>query len=385
MTRFEALDPSGYELPPATLARLLSPALVVHLDRVRENLARVIALLGGDVGRWRPHVKTTKLPPVWAELARAGLRHFKCATLREARVLAEVLEAEQASEADVLLAQPLVGPPLAELERIARAHPSLRFSVLCEDPSAAPGIPAVLGIFADLDPGMHRTGIALEEEAAILALARAAGPRFRGLHCYEGQRHESDLELRRRLARLGYERLVELVASLSARGIAVGELVTSGTPAFQLALEFEPFAELEGTAHRVSPGTVVFHDLRSERENPGLDLVPAAVVLSRVLSRPRADIATCDAGSKSIAAEAGDPCAFVLGRPELLPLTPSEEHLPLRVLRGTAPSRGTPLYLVPRHICPTVNLAEEVLLVDRGAVVGRAAVSARAHELLRPT
>lgn len=385
MTRFEELDPTAYELPPATLERLLSPALVVHLDRVRENLARVVALLGGDVGRWRPHVKTTKLPPVWAEMARAGLRHFKCATLREARVLAEVLGAEQASGADVLLAQPLVGPALVELEALARARPSIRFSVLCEDASAAPEIPAGLGIFADLDPGMHRTGIDLGEEAEILALARAAGPRFRGLHCYEGHRHEPDLDLRRRLAHHGYERLVELVASLRARGIAVDELVTSGTPAFLHALEFEPFAELQGTRHRVSPGTVVFHDLRSERENPGLDLLPAAVVLTRVLSRPRADIATCDAGSKSIAAEAGDPCAFVLGRPELQPLAPSEEHLPLRILHGTAPSRGTPLYLVPRHICPTVNLAEEALLVDHGEVIGRAAVSARAHELLRPT
>ena len=122
-------------------------------------------------------------------------------------------------------------------------------------------------------------------------------------------------------------------------------------------------------------------DLRSERENPALDLLPAAVVLARVVSRPRADVATCVAGSKSVAAEAGDPCAFVLGRPELEPLAPSEEHLPLRVRSGPAPARGTPLYLVPRHVCPTVNLAEEALLVDGGRVVGTEAVSARAHEL----
>jgi D-serine deaminase-like pyridoxal phosphate-dependent protein len=91
---------------------------------------------------------------------------------------------------------------------------------------------------------------------------------------------------------------------------------------------------------------------------------------------------TCDAGSKSIAAEAGDPCAFVLGHPELVPLRPSEEHLPLSVRSGPLPPRGTELLLVPRHVCPTVNLAEQAILVENGEVREIAPVSARAHDLL---
>lgn len=125
----------------------------------------------------------------------------------------------------------------------------------------------------------------------------------------------------------------------------------------------------------------MFHDARSAEENPDLELVPAALVFARVVSRPRPDRVTCDAGSKSIAAEAGDPCAVVLGRPELVAERPSEEHLPLRVTAGRAPERGETLLLVPRHVCPTVNLAEEALLVEGGRVLEAVPVSARAHDL----
>jgi len=369
----------GYELPPAVTARLCSPALVVHLDVVRRNIARVVELCGGDAGRWRPHVKTTKLPRVWRELVAAGVEHFKCATLREARVLAETLE----GRGDVLLAHPAVGPALEGLGSLAERFPALRLSILSEDPAHARRVPEGVGVFGDVDPGdYHRSGVPLAARERIIAVAEAADTRFRGVHCYEGNLTQRDYPERRRRAFAVYEELLDLLAALRAAGHPVEELVTSGTPGFRCALEFAPFAAFEDTKHRVSPGTVVFHDARSEEENPELRLEAAAVVFTRVVSAPTATSVTCDAGSKSIAAEAGDPCAVVLGRPELLARTPSEEHLPLTVRSGPPPARGTELYLVPRHVCPTVNLAEEVLLVDGGVVVGAERVAARAHDLI---
>ena len=80
---FAALDPARYVLPAADLARLLTPALVIHLDLVRANIARVIAYAGSPE-RWRPHVKTIKTPEVIAELLLAGVRQLLQA-LRESR------------------------------------------------------------------------------------------------------------------------------------------------------------------------------------------------------------------------------------------------------------------------------------------------------------
>jgi len=374
-------EPGGYALPADVAARVLTPALVVYLDRVRANLRRVIELVG-DPERWRPHVKTAKIPEVLAELAHAGVRHFKCATTRELEVLLEALAGAGLHDPDVLVAYAHVGPALARSTALARAHPRARVSILCEDPDEVARIPARLSIFVDVNPGMDRCGIPLERHGLIAAVARAAGARFRGIHAYEGHLHEADLVRRERRAFACYARLLELVAALGRDGLRVDEVVTSGTPSFLHALRFPRWGELGGGVQCVSPGTVVYHDLRSEEQNPGLGLVPAALVLSRVVSHPCPGRVTLDAGSKALAAEAGDPCAQVLGRPELAARTPSEEHLPVDVLDGSVPRRGEALLLVPRHVCPTVNLAEQALLVEGGAVRAVVSVAARAHDVL---
>jgi len=381
MPRIAELDPSGWLPTQSDLDRLLTPCLLVHLDRVRENVARVLELLGGDPDRWRPHIKTTKIPEVWAELTAAGVRQFKCATTREADVLGEALAAQGVEGGDVLVAYPHVGPALTQLGRIAARHEGTRYSVLVEDADLLAAVPDTVEIFLDLNPGMNRTGVPMSDTSRILELTALAGSRFRGLHFYDGHQHEADLEARARAIHAGYDELLELRELVLASGASVPELITSGTPALLHAAGYAPFAELEGTIHRVSPGTVVFHDQRSEEENPGLDLLPAATVLTRIVSHPTGDLATCDAGSKAVASEAGDPVAVILGHPDWEATQPNEEHLPVHV-PGELPPRGTELLLVPRHICPTVNLAERAVLLEGHELVGVVDVAARAHEVL---
>jgi D-serine deaminase-like pyridoxal phosphate-dependent protein len=79
---------------------------------------------------------------------------------------------------------------------------------------------------------------------------------------------------------------------------------------------------------------------------------------------------------------------MVVGHPELTPLSPSEEHLPLAVAEGgVVPQIGSALFLLPRHICPTVNNFDDALLVRNGKVEAVENVSARGREapLLRAT
>lgn len=370
----------GRLVPDDWCARLLTPALVVDLGRVRSNVDQVIAYLGGDANRWRPHVKTTKIPRVFAEVARRGVRAFKCATTREADILLATLASEGIADADVLLAHSIREPHLARLASIAVRHPLARVSVLCEDPDLAASIPPAIGVFVDVNSGMHRTGLAPHRERDIVTIASRAGDRFRGVHWYDGHLVGIEPASRRAEAHAGYDRLAMLLASMEAAGAGVGEVVTAGTPTFRHAAD-HPGLSHGRAIHRVSPGTVVFHDARTAEVAPDLDLAPAAVVMTRVVSHPAPGIVTCDAGSKSVAAEWGDPCAVVIGHPEFVALTPNEEHLRLQVTDGPLPARGTILYLVPRHVCPTVNLADQAVLVD-GARIEIVPVAARGHELL---
>ncbi len=380
MGRIEELGANDWGLPEEVVRRLVSPALVIDLARARRNVATILSLVGGPQ-RWRPHVKTTKSPLLWRELTFAGVRQFKCATVREARALCALLAD---GGGDVLLAHPAVGPALTALGGLAREFPSVRIAVLSEDPAHVDEVPAEVGVFLDLDPGDHRTGLDLARTDVALAVARAAGARFRGVHYYEGRHHQPDLEERRAACFAGYDELLGVLAELRRADVAIPELVTSGTPGFRAALAHPGLRSLPDTLHRVSPGTVVLHDVRSAEQDPGLDLEPAAVVFTRVVSRPTATHLTCDAGSKSVAAEAGDPCAVALGHPGLVARAPSEEHLPFEALSGVAPARGASLLLVPRHVCPTVNLAEAALFLDGERVIGVHAIEARAHDVLLP-
>ena len=111
---------TSYGLRSADASRVLSPALVVHLDKVRHNVKTMIhGQMGGNALKWRPHVKTVKTPAILRELIAAGVRRFKCATPREADVLCATLrEAGVAGESDVLIAFPHVGPNLTRLGQV---------------------------------------------------------------------------------------------------------------------------------------------------------------------------------------------------------------------------------------------------------------------------
>lgn len=360
------------------LEDLPSPALVIDLDAARRNVARVLEL-SGRPDRWRPHVKTTKLPALWELLLEAGVRRFKCATPRELEHLARTLESHgSVAEAEVLVAYPHVGPTLDLVADTAADHPELRVGILVEDPDGARDLPVPLAPWIDLNPGMDRTGLPLEDEDRLAATLAAAGERLAGLSLYDGHLHQPDLAAREAAIHGLYDRVADVLDRHLGARMAGLELVSAGTPAFAHALRYEGFTAL-GLHHTVSPGTVVLHDGRSEEENPTLGLEPAAFVWSRIVSLPRQGRVTLDAGSKSLAAEAGDPCASVVEEPSWRALAPSEEHLPLEVPADASAARGRAVRLVPRHVCPTVNLHEEAVLMESGGPPRVVPVVARAH------
>jgi D-serine deaminase-like pyridoxal phosphate-dependent protein len=92
-------------------------------------------------------------------------------------------------------------------------------------------------------------------------------------------------------------------------------------------------------------------------------------------------VITCDAGHKSVSVDSGVPNCAVMGEPGLAPMKPSEEHLPIAIASDASPpALGSILYLLPRHICPTVNNANYAVLVEDGAVSSIVEVTARGHE-----
>lgn len=343
------------------------------------NIATTLRLLGGRAERWRPHVKTAKLAFTMSRLLARGVTRFKCATSRE------LVCACEAGADDVVVAYPVLGAGAHRVRQIAEGHTGVRVSALVEAPEQIePWVGGTVGLWVDINPGMDRTGIEQSRHDDIVALAGSIvshGLAFRGLHYYDGHLGAEPLEEREAMAHRGYDRLMEIAARLEGSGLAVEEVITSGTPALPCACSYRPF-EGASFAHRVSPGTVVYNDLTSLAQLPEeYGYRPAALVLSTVVSRPSSGRVTCDAGHKTVSADAGVPTCSVMGRSDLRPGRPSEEHLPIDVPPGAVcPALGELLYLVPRHVCPTVNNFDHAVLVSGGRARAVEHVTARGRE-----
>jgi len=365
------------------LDQWLTPALVLDLDAVEHNIAAMLARVG-DPSRWRPHLKTVKQAVVIDLLLDRGVRQFKVATPDElALALSRADRSEREPSIDVLLAHPQSQPGFSFTRALARAHPRARVQWLADSPAHLDQLAAwtdapELAVQLDVDLGMGRTGTPVREWLAWTRSSSASSAwsrsslTFSGLHGYEGHLRWTE----RAEAHAGYDALIELAQALEGSGRASGlEIVTSGTHAFEHALT-HPGLAAGPWRHQVSPGTIVLSDLRSRAAAESLGLRQAAFVAARVISVGAGRV-TLDAGSKSITPDGDPPVCAVLDHPELTPLRASEEHLPCRVdaeFGAPALELGALVWLVPDHVCTTVNLHREALWLRGDRLVGRGPV-----------
>lgn len=334
-----------------------SPALVVYPDRALQNI-RTAKRMVRDVSDLRPHVKTHKSAEATTLLLNEGITKFKCATIAEAEMLA------RCGARDVFLAYQPVGPKLLRLRELVHAFPSTRFSCMTDNEDAARAIgeafersPKPMPVFIDINVGMDRTGI-LPGGAAHLYItcASISGIQPVGLHAYDG--HINDPDPRERSARSAAAfapvRAVQQEVIHSGKGAPV--IVGGGSPTFPF------YATQDGV--ECSPGTFIYWDRSYLEALPDIPFIPAAVVITRVISRPTPDTLCLDLGHKSVAAEKDIMHrVHFLNAPDASPVSQSEEHLVVRVSDPLAHAIGDVWYVLPYHICPTCALYERAATV----------------------
>jgi D-serine deaminase-like pyridoxal phosphate-dependent protein len=352
---------------------LLSPGLLIYPSLVRKNLQDMIVMARG-ADRLRPHVKTHKMAEIVRMAESLGIHRHKCATIAEAEMVAA------AGGTDVLLSYPLTGPNLKRFVHLARSYRNTTFRATVDHPdsaralsAAADGLEQPLPVLVDLEIGMGRTGIEPGEAAAALYALVDRLPNLvpDGLHAYDGHIHDSDIAERRRSAQAGMEPALALRDRLIRRGLDVPRMVVGGTPTFPI------HTELEFPGVECSPGTIVLQDDRYATRYPDLPFTPAALLLTRVVSRPRPGHLCLDLGYKAVAADPAGPRARLLGLEQVRPGVHSEEHLVIETPSADSIPIGTPFLAVPTHICPSVALHRHASVIEDGEFVGQWEVTAR--------
>lgn len=355
------MTPPWYEI--SNIRDIPTPSLAVWPHRIEENLRRMVKMVQDAPARLRPHMKTHKMPEVIKLHLVHGITKFKCATIAEA----EMTAAEGADE--VLLAYPPVGPNIARLLRLVKKYQHTKFAATTDSESAARALSEAcdnaditLDVYLDLDCGMHRTGIAPDDAAFELyrLLTKLPGLKAAGIHAYDGHIHDPDLAARKAAVENAFSTVEAFRERLRSVGLPVPNYIASGTPTFGIHA-------VRGS-YECSPGTCVLWDWGYGTKHPDLDFLHAALVLTRVISKPSSGRLTVDLGHKAIAAENPHPRVHFLNLPDAKAVMHSEEHLVLETSRADEFSIGDVLYGVPWHICPTVALHSYANVVRDGHV-----------------
>jgi D-serine deaminase-like pyridoxal phosphate-dependent protein len=349
-----------------------TPALVIDLGRMEANLARWQELVAGRGKRFRPHVKTHKVPEIAMRQLELGASGIAAAKPTEAEVFHE------AGCADIVIAYPTVGADKWAL--VARMARTAKVAVNVDSEVEARGLSAVataegVTIHAqiEIDTGLHRCGFDPGEPEAIEDFARLLGSlpgvELEGVTTHRGKSPDRVRAMTN--AEAGHEEgrlVVEVAESLRARGIPIAEVTAGGS------ITGPGVAEVDGITE-VRAGTYVFNDAMQVELGAARPEDVAASVLAGVVSTRRAGWATVDAGSKTFsgdrAAAASAGAETVIARAvglDAAVVRMTEEHGMVRLGEGVGVEPGQKLAFTPFHVCTAVNLSEELVAVRDGVV-----------------
>lgn len=352
---------------PATVEQLTTPALLVDIAVLHDNVHRMAAHARTAGVKLRPHAKTHKSPEIARLQGAAGAAGFTVATLREAEALAA------AGFDDLLVAFPLAG--VRDDRRVAALLERTRVTFLLDshETAAAVGRHAVaagapLRCLWEVDCGARRTGTAPGEasaRAATEAAARIPGIELAGFLTFPGHAYAApDLAGLDAVVAQEREALARTAEAAEAAGLAVETLSGGTTPTAWRAVPDGPQTELR-------PGNYVFHDATQVALGVATVAQCALRVLATVVARPTARRVVVDAGSKALGREAMTTrtrgYALAL-HGDGLPVTALyEEHGVIEADRDVADLRvGDRVEIVPNHACVTANL-HDVYAFRRGA------------------
>ena len=353
-----------------------TPALVVSEDILHRNIAGMAAFARSVRVNLRPHIKTHKTPQIARLQIAAGAVGITCAKVGEAEVMVN-----EAGIQDVLLAYPTLGGskirrlvPLLKKARIVVAVDSLEAATIISRTLTA--YECSLDVMLEVNTGQDRSGVRVGEDALQMAIQISRIPNLDlvGIMTHEGQANSAPPEEIEGIAIAAGEAMVQTAERIREHGLELPTVSVGSTPA----------APYTATVHGVTemrPGTYVFNDNSAFRYGRlGVDDCAARFVAT-VVSRPAPDRAILDTGSKSLAMDPskGHPGhGYIVGHPDVTIVKLSEEHGVCKVPEGELGMEiGDRVEVIPNHVCPTVNLMDDLLIVRDGRVVDTWHIAAR--------
>lgn len=354
-----------------------TPALLVDLDILEANIQRWQAAFDKTGVAFRPHIKTHKSTAIAALQIAAGATGLTVAKTAEAEVFAA------AGFRDLAVAYPVIGA--SKWRRLAELARTCAITVNVESELGARGLStaavaagSTIRVLIDIDLGLHRTGIPPADAEPLGRLIMALpGLELDGITCYRSVGFVGaagrDLE---DIGREEGELLVQLAEQLRDAGLPIRTVAAGSTPTAHGVATVPGITE-------VRAGTYVFGDEMTLYRGSSTTEEVALTILCTVVSRPLPNRATIDGGSKTFSGDVPPGAwpgltsyAKAAGIDASL-VSMNEEHGMVQLGEGVSPAVGDQLQFIPNHVCPTVNLSDELLMMRNGQVIAIWPVTAR--------
>ncbi|MGC1390400.1 MAG: D-TA family PLP-dependent enzyme [Bacteroidales bacterium] len=348
-----------------------SPSLLIYPDRIEANIEKMIEIAGG-VNRLRPHVKTHKMAEVIKMQMKYGINKFKCATISETEMVA------RCGAPDILLAIQPVGPNILRLFKLKQEFNNLKISCIADneeviiqlsDMARKTGLET--HVWLDINNGMNRTGIIPGEKAERLFKRIMDSPMLvaEGLHVYDGHIHDPDISSRQKKCNDAFIPVTEMIEELKNEGISPVKIIAGGTPTFPIHILRKDV--------ETSPGTLLLWDWGYSCSFTDMNFLHAAVLLTRIISKPGKDLLCLDLGHKAVASEMPQPRIKLLEIEKYKIVSHNEEHMVISTSEADKYKTGDHLFGIPWHICPTVDRHDSVYVINNHKVNGQWNVVAR--------
>jgi len=366
------LNDNWYQIDNAD--EVTSPSLLIYPDRIEANIKKAINI-AGNADRLRPHVKTHKMAEVIRLQMKYGIYKFKCATISEAEMVAGC------GASDILLAMQPVGPNIDRYFKLQKAFSYTKISCIADNDEIIIQLSDMARktnlethVWLDINNGMNRTGVMPGKKAARLFKRILDSPMLvaAGLHVYDGHINDPDPVQRERKCNEAFAPVISLIDDLKSEGISPVNIVAGGSPTFPVHAKRKDV--------ECSPGTLILWD-ESSSSYPDMDFQHAAIILTRVISKPAVELLCLDLGHKAIASEMPQPRINFFGMKNYTIISHNEEHMVLRTSSADKYRTADLVYGIPWHICPTADRYDTVYVVNDHKVTGQWNVEARKRRI----
>ena len=354
-----------------------TPALVVHEDVLKRNLESMAAFAKAKGIAMRPHFKTHKTAQVAQMQQEAGAAGITCAKIGEVEALVDA-----GVMADFFIANEVIGR--LKTQRLVNLMERVNVRVAVDSVEGAQGLQdamaeagKTLDVIVEVNTGQDRAGVLPHEVLPLAEKIREGMPNLRvlGLMTHEGHAGKtmSQEELTATATDAG-TKMVNAAEQLREHGFDIGTVSVGSTPAAFETTQIEGITEMR-------PGTYVFQDNTIFRFGKIGPEDCALRILATVTSRPAPDRAVLDSGSKVLTVEPSqwrEGYGYIMEYPDARIVSLSEEHAVVKLPESMQGMKiGEKVEVIPNHVCPTVNLTDELFVVRNGDVVDTWPVIAR--------